>query len=717
LRKGISIRRFEDFWTAKADPGKLGRVGEEPEPLFAREVARLLDGDLTRAEETARQVLKARPLDPQARYLLGAALRRQERYAEARDVLADLMSSFPHLAYVWRDLGLALRKLGDREGAIKAFLNTIDASPVDKGAWIHLGTLLFEESERDAQGDDPRMVEARRAYQEERYKDAEQGLRPLVDTESENVRALKLLGDILIADRRWSDAQPVLEACLSLAPNFLSARFRLASMLLANNEYGHAYREIGKLLQLEPEKPLYRHMQAIVLGGGQQFEQAIAIYERLVAEFPDRGGLWGQYAHMLRSVRPDEGVALYQELLRRFPYCLEYYYVIAAVKSFRMDASWPDRILAALARADLSAELRVQLHFVLGKAYEDQKRYEKSFEHYKASNDLLFDNVRPTCEERVDFKMRSELVYSRSFFRERAGTGCKEFGPIFIVGMPRSGSTLVDQILSSHSAIEGIEELEDLSVLIETELDCDESGRPGAYPQNVPRLDVERLRSLGEQYMAKTRRRRRTKKPFFTDKSPINFEHVGLIHLILPNAKIIDARRHPMDCCFSCYKHYFPGGQYLTTNLRTVGETYVNYVELMAHWDHVLPGRVHRVIYEDVVANPEGEIRRLLDYIGVPFEEQCLRFHETERFVRTISSEQVRMPLYKSGVAHWKHYEQWLGPLKEALGGVLEYYPDVPGFFPRLRSQSSSWPLGTINEFDLVKGVRQPPFENAPSPA
>jgi hypothetical protein len=232
--------------------------------------------------------------------------------------------------------------------------------------------------------------------------------------------------------------------------------------------------------------------------------------------------------------------------------------------------------------------------------------------------------------------------------------------------MPRSGSTLVDQILSSHSAIEGLEELEDLPAIIDQELDKDKNGNRGAYPDNVSTLDADRLRSLGEQYMAKTRRRRKTPRPFFTDKAPINFQHVGLIHLILPNAKIIDARRHPLDCCFSCYKHYFPGGQPLTWNLRTVGRAYVDYVELMAHFDDVLPGRVHRVIYERLVENPEEEVRRLLDYVGVPFEEQCLRFHETKRFVRTNSAEQVKMPLYKSGVAHWKHYEPWLGPLKEA---------------------------------------------------
>jgi tetratricopeptide (TPR) repeat protein len=719
LRNGISIRRFEDFWTARAEFRKMGPFRESASEvssnrLFAREVEKLLNGDLARAEERARRVLEAHPFDPEAKYLLGASVRRQRRYEEAREVLTDLTRSHPQLGFAWRELGLALKKLGAREAAIDAFLRAIDASPVDKAAWRGVGTLLFADSDNDVPGDDPRLIEARNAYREERYGDADSIVRPIVDAQPENVRALKLLGDVLVAAYPWNEAKPVLERCVSLAPDFLPAQFRFASMLLVHNEYGRALREIEKLLKLEPGNAVYRHMKAIVLGGGLQLDRAIPLYEQLVSDFPHRAGLWAQYATLVRSARPDEAAGVYQELMRKFPDNVTFYYDLATVKSFRFDASWPDRILAVLQRQDLSAESRVAMHFVLGKAFEDLKQYAKSFEHYQASNDILFDHRHPDGEERTNSKWRSKSVYTRPFFRARAGTGCQESGPIFIVGMPRSGSTLVDQILSSHSAVEGLEELEDLPVIINRELERDESGRGGGYPDNVAMLDPDRLRSLGEQYMAKTRRRRSHPRPFFTDKAPINFQHVGLIHLILPNAKIIDARRHPLDCCFSCYKHYFPGGQPLTWNLRTIGRAYVDYVELMAHFDHVLPGRVHRVIYERMVENPEEEVRRLLDYVGLPFEDQCLRFHETKRFVRTISAEQVRMPLYKSGVAQWKDYEPWLGPLKDALGCIMEYYPEVPQFFPRVRSQSSSWPLGTVNEFRLVRGARQPQFENAP---
>jgi hypothetical protein len=235
------------------------------------------------------------------------------------------------------------------------------------------------------------------------------------------------------------------------------------------------------------------------------------------------------------------------------------------------------------------------------------------------------------------------------------------------------------------------------------------------YPILLRDIDAERFRSLGEEYLETTRRHRKTGKPYFTDKMPSNYNHVGLIHLALPNAKIIDVRRHPLDCCFSCFKHYFPAGQPLSTNLRDIGRGYVDYVELMAVFDQLLPGRVHRVIYEHLVDDPEREIRRLLDHIGLPFEEQCLRFHENRRFVATISQEQVRMPLYKTGKAQWRSYEPWLGPLKEALGYVLERYPEVPEFFAEIHVQGKK-PLSLgerANPFATVKGVRQLPFEIA----
>ncbi|HEY3639128.1 MAG TPA: sulfotransferase [Rhizomicrobium sp.] len=707
------MRRFE-VWTATAAPGiavtEDARSPTPPQALFSRQSSELLAGDPKRAEQVARRALDIHPFDPVAKFLLGASLRRQKRHEEARDVLAELCRAQPQIGSAWREFGLTLQTLGERTRAIDAFVTAIDAGPTDAIAWRELGTLLFESDERDAADDDPRLIEARRLYQEERYGDAEAALGPLLNSTAD-LRVLIMLGDILLATRRWNDAETVFAHCVSLAPDSAAAQFRLASTLLMANKSG-AVAEIEKLLDAEPGNALYRQMLAIALGDSNQFERAVALYDQLIAEFLERAGLWYQRPRLVRFVRPDDAVGLLEEMLRRFPERADLYYHIASMKSFHFDASWPARILAALERADLAAETRAQLHYALGKAYEDLKDYAKSFEHYRASNDILAGYWHPDGREQTNFKTNSKAVFTPGFFRARADGGCQDSGAIFIVGLPRSGSTLVDQILSSHSMIQSLGELGDLQTIVERELERDERGNRGAYLRNVASLSPERLRSLGEAYMARARQRLGAPpKQFFIDKAPSNFLNTGLIQLILPNAKIIDVRRHPLACCFSCYKHYFPSGQPLTMDLHTLGQAYADYVELMAHFDHVLPGRVHRIIYENLVDDAEAEIRRLLEYVGVPFEQQCLRFHETKRVVRTISAEQVSQPIYKSGVAQWKNYEPWLAPLKDALGCLPAIYPDVPEFFPRLSAQIRPYSLGMVNAFDLVKGLRQLPFE------
>jgi hypothetical protein len=271
-------------------------------------------------------------------------------------------------------------------------------------------------------------------------------------------------------------------------------------------------------------------------------------------------------------------------------------------------------------------------------------------------------------------------VLTREVFAAQAGAGCAAPDPIFIVGLPRSGSTLVEQILSSHSQVEGTMELPELVAITRDLRQLTDAPQSTTYHEALATLDADRLRALGEQYIAHTRIQRHTDAPYFIDKLPNNFAHVGLIHLILPNARIVDARRHPLACCFSGFKQHFARGQHFSYGLEDIGRYYRDYVELMAHWDAVLPGRVHRVLYERMVEDTEGQVRALLDYCGLPFEDGCLRFFENRRAVRTASSEQVRRPIYREAVEHWRHFEPWLGPLKDALGPVLEAYPAVPAF-------------------------------------
>jgi len=325
------------------------------------------------------------------------------------------------------------------------------------------------------------------------------------------------------------------------------------------------------------------------------------------------------------------------------------------------------------------SEARASLHFVLGNAYGDQKIYTKSFDNYATANALQRAGIDSDPQRLTAFRQMCETLFSEEFFRERERVGCPSDSPIFIVGMPRSGSTLLEQILSAHSAIEGLGEIPDFLEAIDELFHGAGNEHPlVAYRRAVSRLSAADWRSRGEMYLQLCRPRQKLARPFFTDKSGSNFTNVGLIHLMLPKAKIIDARRHPLDCGWSCFRSYFPGGQAFSHDLGDIGRHYADYARLMAHFDQVVPGRIHRVLYEDLVANPETEVRRLFEYLGLPFEDQCLRFHESQRTVKTLSGDQVRQPLYSSGVGQWLPYEPWLEPLKAALGPVLDCYPNVP---------------------------------------
>ncbi|HKP65401.1 MAG TPA: sulfotransferase, partial [Casimicrobiaceae bacterium] len=341
------------------------------------------------------------------------------------------------------------------------------------------------------------------------------------------------------------------------------------------------------------------------------------------------------------------------------------------LKTFRFDDAEIARMHTALARDELAAEHRLHIEFALGKALEDRKDYVTSFAHYARGNAQRLAQVPYRADDTSARLARVRELYTADFFRAREGAGADAPDPIFIVGLPRAGSTLIEQILASHSAVEGTMELPEL-ISITRALRA--AARGGAYHDALAGMDADELRALGEQYIERTRIHRKLGKPFFIDKMPNNFMHVGLIRLVLPNAKIIDARRHPLACCLSGYKQHFARGQNFSYSLEDLGRYYRDYVGLMAHFDAVLPGRVHRVFYENMVEHTEREVRRLLDYCGLPFEDACLSFFDNERPVRTASSEQVRQPIYTSGVDQWRRYEAWLDPLKAALGPALDDY-------------------------------------------
>jgi hypothetical protein len=385
------------------------------------------------------------------------------------------------------------------------------------------------------------------------------------------------------------------------------------------------------------------------------------------------------YGHALRTTgRQADSVAAYRRTIALAPTLGEAYWSLANLKTFQFTEEDARAMRAALGRGDLADEDRVHFEFALGKMLEDEGNCEESFTHYARGNATRRKLHPYSADENSDFVRRSQALFTADFFAARAGSGCPAPDPIFIVGLPRAGSTLLEQILASHSLVEGTMELPDVP-RIANELNVRGRKEGKLFLEILAELDPNELHTLGAGYIESTRVQRKTGAPFFIDKNPNNCQYVGLIQLMLPNARIIDARRHPLACGFSCFKQHFARGQGFTYDLGDLGRYYRDYVDLMAHFDRVLPGRIHRVIYETVVADTEAEVRRLLAYCDLPFEERCLRFYENERAVRTASSEQVRQPIFREGVEHWRKYDTWLGPLKEALGPTLSEYPAGPG--------------------------------------
>lgn len=494
---------------------------------------------------------------------------------------------------------------------------------------------------------------------------------------------MQLLAAAYLRLDQYVDAGKLLTRCLELAPNHAAAHHDYALVLDKQMRRGDALREIERALEADPGNPDYRNAQAVLLDRVGKYDRAIDVYASLLDEHPEQPKVWTSYGHTLRAAgRQGDSVAAYRKAIEYSPEFGEAWWSLADFKTLGFSAAETDEMRRQLDRTELTDDDRLHVEFALGKALEDAGDYHGSFEHYSEGNRLRrrmdpYDAAQLTAGVR-----RSKALLTPAFFADRADCGSAGRDPIFIVGLPRSGSTLLEQILASHSAVEGTMELPDMLAIVR------ELGKRGAgaggwqYPEVLASLEPDEFRALGERYLESTRIYRNTDRPMFIDKMPNNFANVGLIQLMLPNARIVDARRHPLACCLSIFKQLFARGQAFAYGLDDLGHYYHDYVELMAHFDEVLPGRIHRVFYERLVDDTEAEIRGLLEHCGLPFEERCLRFFETDRAVRTSSSAQVRQPINRAGVDHWRHFEDWLDPLKQALGPVLDAYPAVPRFDP-----------------------------------
>ena len=457
---------------------------------------------------------------------------------------------------------------------------------------------------------------------------------------------------------------------MELAPDYRAARFDYARALLRRHKHAAALEQLEILLKLEPDNRVYKTTYATTWVGLGEHEKALGLYRELLVDAPRAADLHLSVAHSLKTLgRRDESIEAYRQAAEARPDFGDAYWSLANLKTYRFTDAELETMIASEASPKIGMVDHYDMCFALGKALEDRGEYERSFRYYERGNALKRSKNYYRAEY-VEWNTKlQKAVCTAEFFAAHQGVGAPDPDPIFIVGLPRSGSTLLEQILASHSAVEGTMELSDIaSAIVDLEGHNKDPENP-PYPGVLAKLSPKDFRRLGDKYLADTRVYR-SGKPFFIDKMPNNFRHIGFIHLILPNAKIIDARREPMACCFSNFKQLFASGQDFTYSIEDIARYYRTYVELMAHWDAVLPGRLLRVEHEDVVENLEANVRRILDFCGLPFEPACLEFHKTERSIRTASSEQVRQPIFREGLDQWRNFEPWLGPLKQALGDL-----------------------------------------------
>ena len=573
----------------------------------------------------------------------------EDRPERSVELARRALSERPGFPPALRLLGIALRATGQQE----------EAAQIEQGA-IRAATR------------DPILLQAGHAVVANQLHEAEPILKDRLRRDPYDYCAIRMLAELAARVGRYGDSENLLRRALELAPGFTAARANLATVLYKQNRAAETIAELERIERDGSANLGHASLKAAALGRIGGHDEALGLYKQLLEARPEEPRLWMSYGHILKTVGDQaESIAAYRRALAVQPTLGEVWWSLANLKTIRFGEDDIAAMEDALRQPGIRREDRFHLHFALGKALEDKGDAEVSFGHYAEGNRLRRSMLDYDPAEHHAHVERSTALFTPDFFAAREGQGCDAPDPIFILGMPRAGSTLVEQILSSHPAIEGTAELPDIPAIARRLDGRKTRGDPSHYPDCLADLTADELGDLGREYLERASIQRFTDRPFFIDKLPNNWAHVGMIRLILPNARIIDARRHPLACCFSNFKQHYARGQRFSYDLSEIGAYYRDYVTLMRHVDTVLPGYVHRVIHEDLVDDPETEVRRLLEFLGLPFDPACLAFHKNPRAVRTASSEQVRRPISRDGLEQWKKFDRWLDPLKAALGPIV----------------------------------------------
>jgi tetratricopeptide (TPR) repeat protein len=651
-----------------------------PVEAEVRRIRTLLERQEFEAARAAAEVLLGSvPQNRDVLYMLAVSQRYLNRIPDALATLARLEKLHPNYSRLFQERGHCYVALRSAEPAIEAFLRAVNLNPALPASWKTLKTLFHMTGQAANEETADRhiatlaelpveVVTASSMFSDGDIFESERLIRDFLLTHGDHVEGMRLLAKIGSKLDVLDDAEVLLEALLKLAPDYHAARYDYVYVLMERHKHVRALEELDRLLKVEPSNRSYRTAYATALVGLGEYDRAIALYRELLRETPKADEIHLSIAHALKTMgRREEAVSSYRAAAAVRPNYGDAYWSLANLKTYRFSDEEITRMRAQESSESTQLTDRYHLCFALGKALEDRGAYEESFRYYERGNALKKTQSRYRPEYMERNTELQKAVCTAEFFAARREVGCASAEPIFIVGLPRSGSTLLEQILASHPQVEGTLELPEIPRLAQDLQGRESNDRSPRYPRILRDVPLADFRRFGEKYLADTRVYRQGL-PRFIDKMPNNFRHLGLIHLVLPNAKIIDARREAMACCFSNFKQLFAHGQEFTYSLSDIARYYRTYVELMQHWDRVLPGKVLRVQYEAVVADLEGEVRRILAFCELPFEQNCVEFHRTERSVRTASSEQVRQPLFRESLDQWKHFDPWLGPLKEALG-------------------------------------------------
>jgi tetratricopeptide (TPR) repeat protein len=658
-----------------------------PKATFAESLAQahavLRAGRAATAERWLRALDAQVPGDANCLWLLGVALLDQNILSESIATLEGLLTAVPDFAHARVDLARAYQRDGRAERAREEVRRVLEKMSHHHLAWLAYGDALVDlEQYADARVaferarlTDPqrqRVEEATAALVADDRKTSERIFREILQKDASHVASLCGLAALSIAADKPHDAERLLLHALKQCAHHPLAWRGLGQTLVVLGRLEEAEAAASRLIKIEPENPLGWTTLASVWTRLMRQEKALEAYEQAARLRPDESRLRMSIGHVQKTLgRRADSEASYKAALAMDPGIAEAYWSLADLKNYTFGDAEIETMQRLLASDKRERSNEAQLHFALGKAFEQRDQYAHAFAHYARGNALRRLDAPFDIENFERRSARIRAFFDQEFFAKRGGSGDPDPAPIFIIGLPRSGSTLVEQILASHSRVEGTMELPNI-VNITQQFDDMAAGRDG-YPETVGSAPIGLLGALGSRYLQETGPLR-SGREHFTDKLPNNFSHVGLIHAILPHATIIDARRHPMDSCFSTFKQHFAEGQTFSYDLDDLGRYYCCYLSLMDHWDAVLPGKVLHLQYEDLVREPEPIIRRLLDHCRLPFEAACLSFHETRRSVRTASAEQVRQPIYTSGVGHWRHFEKELQPLRQALGDALERF-------------------------------------------